>query len=406
MSDPAAGAPVALYVHVPLCLSKCGYCDFNSAAVDVAAPVSAGSDTDLGDAYVDAVIAHVEHAVASGVLDRIPSIYIGGGTPTLLGARLVRLVDAVRALPGIAPDAELTVETNPETTSALLVQALAKAGVTRFSLGVQSFDNAVLATLGRRHDAHTAEKAAQVLRDCGRPFSVDLICGVPGQSAASWRESVVRAIATGAGHVSVYPLSIEDGTPLAREIDAGALPEPDADVAADMMQAAAALLREACLERYEVASYARAGGHSRHNTVYWTGGAYLGVGPGAASMMPVGMLRRLAPAVRPDEDVAQDWRARFTWTETLEGILGEPWAGVPQLVETLSPADALREDAMLGMRMARGISVELAEKAAVVAVLESLAGDGLVELAQGRWRPTERGWLLGNEVFSSIWAGE
>lgn len=421
MNAGAGNDPVSLYIHVPFCPSKCAYCDFVSAAVDVSAPAPRGDDPvvadaaerDLGDAYVDAVLAHVAEAAERGLLDSVPTVYVGGGTPTLLGERLVRLVRSVRAVPGVAPDVEFTVETNPETTSGSLTHALVQAGATRFSLGIQSFDDDVLATLGRCHDAIAAQRAATVSRESGVPFSVDLICGVPGQSEASWRDSVERAIATGAAHVSVYPLSIEEGTPLARAIDVGVLPEPDSDTAAEMMEIAADLLTAAGLERYEVASYAQPGHESRHNTVYWTGGAYLGIGPSAASMMSKETLRRLTrPAyegatVDGHADSSSDSeRVRIVWTETLDAFLGGGLAQASAQVEALSIAEALREDAMLGMRMSVGISERLAEEAGVITALESLAASGLVARAEGRWRPTRRGWLLGNEVFSAIWTGE
>lgn len=421
MNARTTNDPVSLYIHVPFCPSKCAYCDFVSAAVDVSAPAPGGDDAmvtgatprDLGDAYVDAVLAHVAGAAEEGVLDAVPTVYVGGGTPTLLGERLVRLVRGVRAVPGLAADVEFTVETNPETTSESLTHALVLAGVTRFSLGIQSFDDDVLAALGRCHDAMAAERAAAVLRDSGMPFSLDLICGVPGQSDTSWRDSVERAIATGAGHVSVYPLSIEDGTPLSRAIDAGVLPEPDSDTAAEMMETAADLLTAAGLERYEVASYARPGQASRHNSVYWTGGEYLGIGPSAASMMSTAMLRRLArpayEAAAADataDSYADSDRVRIVWAETLGDFLGGGLAQAPAQVETLSRADALREDAMLGMRMSSGITETLAEEAGVITALESLAASGLVARVEGRWRPTRKGWLLGNEVFSAIWTGE
>ena len=391
--------PAALYVHVPFCISKCAYCDFASAVTDVRwhAP------------YVDAVLFAAGHYSFCDVLDDVTSLYIGGGTPTILAHELIRLVTGLRDTVSLRLDAEITVETNPETTDNHGIAALTAAGVNRFSLGVQSFDDAVLETLGRRHTAARAQAAATLLARSGQRFSVDLICGVPGQSAASWRDSVERAIATGAGHVSVYPLSIEDGTPLALRIDEGRMREPDSDAAAEMMEVAANLLGAAGLARYEVANYARPGEESRHNSSYWTGIAYLGLGPSAASMMPASVFAPIAAcegwAAVPETAA----RCRFTATSDTHAWLRDP-LGAPAETESLTAEETAREDVMLGMRRTDGVPVKQVVAAGLGEVLESLAASGLVELAGDaagmRWRPTSRGWLLGNEVFGRIWCGE
>lgn len=391
--------PAALYVHVPFCISKCAYCDFASAVSDVRwhAP------------YVDAVLFAAGHYSFYDVLDDVTSLYLGGGTPTILSDELVRLVTGLREIASLRPGAEITVETNPETTDLRLVEMLVAAGVNRFSLGVQSFDDAVLSTLGRRHDAARAEAAAAVLARSGQRFSVDLICGVPGQSVASWRESLARAIATGAGHVSVYPLSIEEGTPLDRAIAEGRMLEPDPDIAAEMMQLAEDALATAGLARYEVANYARPGEESRHNTSYWTGTAYLGLGPSASSMLPVGAFAPIAQAERwaPVPDTTA--RCRFTAVADTDTWLRNPLAA-PAETEYLSVAEVAREDVMLGMRRSVGVPADQVAAAGLDEVLASLSASGLVERTRSgggeRWRPTARGWLLGNEVFGRIWSGE
>lgn len=374
---------VSIYVHVPFCASKCDYCDFESRAVDPSAH-------EIFAAYRTSTMREVRDREARGLLAEVPTIYVGGGTPTLLGDELPGLVRDLRSLPGVSADAEVSVEANPDSLDDRLASALLDAGVTRVSLGVQSLDDEVLRRLGRRHDAASALRAARILARSGVRFSLDLICGVPGQSAASWESTIAGAAETGAGHVSVYPLSVEDGTPLGARIEAGLAPDTDADAAAEQMSVTAGILADAGLTRYEVASYARPGEECRHNIRYWTGGAYLGIGPGAASMLPV----RLA-ALAGHSAPADGARVRFA-----SG--GEP--------EWLTREEALREDAMLGLRLARGIDAGLAA-AGVEAVLADLAASGLVELAEphgetARWRPTERGWLLGNEVFGRIWAGE
>ncbi|HEY5506157.1 MAG TPA: radical SAM protein, partial [Coriobacteriia bacterium] len=215
-----APLPVSLYVHVPFCLSKCGYCDFYSVA----------GEPSLHARFVDAALFEAGHWSHYGLLDDVPSVYVGGGTPTALGSELVRLITGLRETAAIRPGAELTVETNPETTDAAGIAALIETGVNRFSIGVQSFDDEVLATLGRCHYAERTYEALAVLRDAGVPFSIDLMCGVPGQSFESWEATLEAAVASGARHVSVYPLAVEEGTPLAAAILAGDVVRPDPDV--------------------------------------------------------------------------------------------------------------------------------------------------------------------------------
>lgn len=414
MNRQAARPEVALYLHVPFCRTKCAYCDFTSATdaddplpddgVMWAVRAGLGDAPTFADAYCAAVPLFLQEFADHGVLGKVPSIYIGGGTPTVLGERLPALVSAVLDLVTLAQDAEVTCEANPESVDAALVSSLVDAGVNRFSLGVQSFDDGVLALLGRCHTAEQADAAARALVRSGARVSVDLMCGIPGQSAESWHDSVERAIATGAGHVSVYPLSVEEGTPLDAAIAAGRAAEPDPDLAADMMIAAAEILRAAGFERYEIASYARPGEQSRHNLSYWRGVPYLGVGPGAASMMPVGLALE-TPMKHYVRTWPTDWRARFVINDTLASFLGYLWDRQPATLEPLTLQDAVREDAMLGMRTAEGIDGDLAEAAGALPALRELAEAGLVEFTCEHWKVTDRGWLLGNVVFERVWAG-
>ena len=408
MTDPAdtaslpglAPEPVSLYVHVPFCVSKCAYCDFYSRA---------GGEA-LRKPFVDAALFEAGHWSHYDLLDDVPSLYIGGGTPTLLGEDLVRLVRGLIETARLRPDAEVTVETNPETTDAPLVAALIEAGVNRFSLGVQSFDDDVLRILGRCHDAARAREATRILRDSGAAFSIDLICGVPGQTTASWDATLEEAVCCGARHFSVYPLTVEEGTPLDVSVKAGEVPAPDPDDAADMMLTAEVALAAAGMPRYEVASYAQPGHEARHNLVYWTGGSYLGVGPHAASMLTSEQYRRVAEgegwAMPPVSDPPCA-RARFTREASLEDYVRRPLAD-PGPVEFLDANEAAREDAMLGLRTTAGITAAQAEAAGAVEALVGLAEQGLVgvtETADGasRWRTTEQGWLLGNRVFEAVW---
>ena len=408
--DAAAAAPiavsaaaerplaVALYVHVPFCRSKCAYCDFYSLA----------GHEQLQPAFVDAALFEAGHWSHYDLLDDVPSLYVGGGTPTALGGELPRLVAGLLETACLRSDADITVETNPETTDAALVDALVAAGVGRFSLGVQSFDDAVLRVLGRPHDARRAADAARLLAASGASLSLDLICGAPGQTEASWRGTLHRAVETGASHLSVYPLSVEGGTPLEATVAAGSVAAPDPDVAAEMMLTAESVLRDAGLYRYEVANYARPGSESRHNLVYWQGGAYLGIGPHAASMLPFRALRDVASsecwALGQLAEDGQPARARFSRDVQLLDYLKAPLAS-PGPFELLSAAQTAREDVMLGLRLVRGVTHAAVEAAGLPEVLRRLEGEGLVESEDGRWRTTERGWLLGNRVFGAVWNG-
>lgn len=404
---------VGLYVHVPFCRSKCAYCDF----------VSTVSDDRWHAPYVEAILFSAAHWASYDLLDDVPTLYFGGGTPTILGDELVRLVRGVRDIVTLREGAEITVETNPDTTDTALIAALTEAGVNRFSLGIQSLDDAVLRVLGRRHTAAQALDAAKVLAGSGRSFSVDLMCGIPGQTDESWRDTMIDALNTGAGHLSVYPLSIEAGTPLCEQIDAGMVSEPDSDSAASMMVAAAEVLRHAGMNRYEVANYARPSEESRHNSSYWTGGAYLGLGAGAASMLPASAFATVADAegwsrsvggTRPEvcAEHADDRtvrRTRFTTTTDTTEFMRCPLA-MPADVEHLTAEEVAREDVMLGMRLTSGVAAEQVVSAGLAGVLETLEHDGLVELVRAAdltewWRVTERGWLLGNEVFGRVWQG-
>jgi putative oxygen-independent coproporphyrinogen III oxidase len=390
--------PAHLYVHVPFCASKCAYCDFASvsgATDDVVRGVFTGIRTQLRRWEVTGL---------SGVLE---TVYVGGGTPSRYPEEVVRTLDFVRTHFALRPDAEVTVEANPDSLDPEIAGAFAEAGVTRISIGVQSFDDSVLRLLGRRHDARAAWDACKAVSEAGLDLSVDLMCGVPGQTITSWTETLTRAAAARPRHVSVYPLSVEDATPLQVAIDTGLLEEPDSDTAAEMMTLAETILRHHSLHRYEVANYAEGkSSESRHNTAYWSGRQYIGVGPGAHGMLDAQTARVVGLLELGDQTTA---RVRYANAPDIDEWL----VGHGDSAEPLTADEAAREDVMLGMRLVHGVAWSQVQAAGLTEVLEGLAGDGLVELARDavskpgpNWRTTERGWLLGNEVFSRIWAGE
>lgn len=390
--------PAHLYIHVPFCASKCAYCDFTSVS---------GASDDIVTAVFTGIRTQLRRWETTGLGGVLDTIYVGGGTPSRHPDEVVRVLGYVHKHFVVRGGAEITVEANPDSLTPAVVRQFASAGVSRISVGVQSFDDSVLRILGRRHDAQAAWEACRAVRDAGLDLSVDLICGVPGQTITSWSETLTRAAATGACHASVYPLSIEDGTPLQVAVDTGLLDAPDPDEAADMMILAEATLGYYALGRYEVANYAEGRAYeSRHNTAYWSGRTYMGVGPGAHGMLDAQTARVVSLLDPGDETTA---RVRYANVDDIEEWL----VGHGDSLEMLTAVEATREDIMLGMRLVRGVALSRVEAAGLGEVLTQLASDGLVELVSDEiskpgpnWRTTQRGWLLGNEVFSRIWAGE
>jgi putative oxygen-independent coproporphyrinogen III oxidase len=272
LADGASGWRSA-YLHVPFCRRRCPYCDF---AV-VAAGEAAGDDP--ASSYVAALLAEIAMEDPWGPLD---AVAFGGGTPSTLTASLLESVlDAVRSRHGIAADAEISIEANPEDWSDRYAAELRGAGFTRVSLGVQSFDAAILAALGRMHSPAQAASAVESALGAGFvTVNLDLIYGTPGEDDASWETTVSRAIGLGTHHLSAYSLTVERGTALSRAIDAGA-PAPDPDVQADRYEHLESVAAGAGLVRYEVSNWARPGHACRYNLATWAGGEYLGFGLGA-----------------------------------------------------------------------------------------------------------------------------
>lgn len=259
----------ALYIHVPFCQSRCAYCGFYST-----------TSHGLIDAYVDAL--HRE-MLAQSCSDVVGTVYLGGGTPSLLGAeRLTRVLYLVRDIYKIGADAEITVEVNPDDVTPALVSALLAAGVNRVSMGVQSFCDAELRAVGRRHTAEEACRAVETLFRGGiSNISIDLMYGLPGQTLESFARSIDEALRLPVQHISSYALSVEPGTPLAARLQSGFFVESSDE----QMLAMYTLLRErltaAGYEHYEISNFARPGYASRHNSSYWDGTPYIGLGPGA-----------------------------------------------------------------------------------------------------------------------------
>ena len=282
-SEGAHGRAFGVYVHVPFCRVRCGYCDFNTYTAE---ELRGARQVDYADHAIGEIRMSRRVLEASGVPARAAStVFFGGGTPTLLPADdLVRMLGAVRDEFGLAPGAEITTEANPDSVGPDDLRRLADGGFTRISFGMQSAVPHVLAALDRTHDPERIPAVVGWARDAGLDVSLDLIYGTPGESLADWRRSVEAVVALRPDHVSAYALIVEDGTKLARQIRRGELAEPSDDLEADMYELADELLGAAGYEWYEVSNWSTDASHrSRHNLGYWRGDDWWGVGPGAHS---------------------------------------------------------------------------------------------------------------------------
>lgn len=406
-------AVTALYVHVPFCAQKCRYCDFDSRSV-------APCDLDAAlDAYFEQLHARLDAFGNAGALRQIRTVYVGGGTPSLAGERLVELA---RRISMWCKPFEFTCEANPESLTAELATALAEAGVTRISLGVQTLDNTELAAIGRIHDANRALAAIATVKDAGLDVSCDLMCGLPGQTAASWRSTLDGVLAAAPHHVSVYPLTLEEGTPLYRMACRDESLEPDEDFQASCMDAARERLGAAGYHPYEVASYALDGHECAHNIAYWTGQGYLGLGRSAAGMLDDEDFDRLAGLFPGVSSRGDAHRVRLVQRDD---------DATAYEAEYLSQREAVAEDLMLACRMTRGVASDLLARAACVIPTGELAAacDRALELGLATWvpetlwghegpftsadvvaghvrarlAPTHLGWLDGNVLFELFW---
>ncbi len=395
--ESGSAAGFGLYLHVPFCDHRCGYCDFATAAVGDQAEQD---QQVLFDRYLDALVTDLRRQVAAGPRRHAPedgrgavgtawpvvtSIFIGGGTPTLLGGeRLAALLGAVHDCLEVAPDAEVTVECNPETASVELFGNLARAGVGRLSMGAQSFAPHVLRTLERGHDAQRPVTAMAQAREGGiAEVNLDLIFGTPGETDDDWRATLEAVLVAGTDHVSAYALTIHDNTAFGRAVASGAMPQVDEDLQRDRFDVAREVLGAGGFEHYEVSNWSLGPARrSRHNLLYWRHGDYLAVGVGAHGHL-----------------AGRRWWTTRSTARYLDAIgAGDsPIAGS----EVLTDEERAEERLLLGLRVREGLHPNDLPPIEPLALEEAMDA-GLVETSCGRLRCTEAGWFLLDEAVSRL----
>jgi putative oxygen-independent coproporphyrinogen III oxidase len=379
-------SPFGIYVHVPFCAARCGYCDFNTYTPSELAGSGASPD-----GWLDAVRRELDLAARTVGSRPVDTVFVGGGTPSLLGAeRLGQVLGAVRETFGLAPGAEVTTESNPESTSPEFFAGLAEAGFTRVSLGMQSAAPHVLRVLDRRHTPGRAVAAAGEARAAGiTHVNLDLIYATPGETDDDLRASLDAVLAAGVDHVSAYALIVEDGTALARRVARGELPAPDDDVAAARYELIDDRLSAAGLRWYEVSNWAASEpAVCRHNLGYWLDGDWWGLGPGAHSHLAGVRWWNVKHPARYGALLAEG---------------ASPEAGR----EVLAESERHMERVMLQLRLATGLPLELLDGEGRAAAARA-GEDGLLDptaLATGRAVLTRRGRLLADAVIGSLLAG-
>ncbi len=367
-----------VYVHVPFCSSRCGYCDFNTYT-----PGELGG-TASPESYLDALEKELELAAASGTTRPATTVFIGGGTPSMLGARgLTRVLSAVRNTIGIAPGAEVTTESNPETTSPEFFSELLDAGYNRISLGMQSASSSVLRVLERKHTPGRAFDAAREAMNAGfLHVNLDMIYGTPTETDDDVRLTLERALDTGVDHISAYSLIVEDGTAMARKVRKGQLPPPNEDVYADRYGLIDTALRAQGFDWYEVSNWAKPGGECQHNLGYWLDGDWWGAGPGAHSHIAS---RRFFNVKHPS---------------TYAQHLADGQLPIKE-EELLDSTERHEESVMLGLRLRQGLELSRFTEAER-AVIDKYVSLKLLHTWDGRVAPTQEGRLLIDGIIADI----
>jgi oxygen-independent coproporphyrinogen-3 oxidase len=397
-SSIVSEAGMSLYIHVPFCQTKCPYCDFNTYQ---------GIEGLIGP-YLAALTAELR--LWGRALERptVNTIFFGGGTPSYLpGGSLGQILEAAQQAFTIKPDAEITMEANPGDLSADACRDWLAWGVNRLSIGVQSLDNNLLALLGRRHNATQAIEAFQTACSTGfTNVNLDLMYGLPYQSIEQWQETLPRLASLRPAHISLYCLTLEEGTPFYRWVQQGKLPEPDPDLAADMYHYAQELLSGDGYHHYEISNWAKPGLESRHNLAYWLNQSYLGVGPGAHSCLG---RYRFWDVLPPRDYIAQVKRWAESNPQPLAALTEDALQSIPPVggQEYINQELAAAETMFLGLRLLDGIDLD--EASARVALdlkskyrqqIAELLELGLLEQEGSRLRLSREAYLIANQVFT------
>ena len=376
-------AEAGLYIHIPFCRSKCGYCAFNSRAWPGVGP----------EHYLEAVAMEMQRVAAGWGAEQIfSSIFIGGGTPTIYSGEALAdlLADCLSAFRW-RETPEITVESNPNTVTAEGLASCRAAGVNRLSIGVQAFDDRLLAAIGRTHSVAQAVCAVALAREAGfANLNLDLISGLPGQSLAEWRQSLMIALELGPEHLALYELSVDPGTRFAEQQARGELILPDDDELAEMEAVAHELLSRYGYQRYEISNYARPGFQCRHNLNYWRNGFYLGLGAGAVSSFDGLRLKNL------DDPEAYEAKIRAGHAAFQEG-------------EALGLAPSFRESVIMGLRLIEGVGLaSLFERYGLEplsyygATLERLRERGLIAMNEERLWLTDKALPVAHQVLCEL----
>jgi len=381
-------ASLAFYVHIPYCARRCGYCDFNTYTPS---ELALGSDplaiSAISHSYIDLVVQEIALAKSVSAAERVPTIFFGGGTPTLLDPKdLGRVISTIGSHFQIEPNCEITIEANPDTITPQKLDELLTAGFNRISFGMQSAVPHVLAALDRTHNPESVERSVVAARSAGfNEVSVDLIYGTPGESMTDWEKSVDQALALPITHISAYALIVEDGTKLGAQVKRGEVVMPDDDETADKYLLADEKFNAAGFDWYELSNWAKPGSECRHNITYWQGGDWWGAGPGAHSHVQG---RRF-------------WNVKHP-TAYREKILT---AGNPMADQELLDSSAQQsERVMLELRMRSGISYR-EYGAGVIAGLEQYLHEGFLDQTawqNGRLVLTQSGRLIADRIVRQI----
>lgn len=377
---------LSLYLHIPFCKHRCAYCDFNTYT----------SLLDMREAYAEGLVAEMAQ-VAGDVRRPVHTIFFGGGTPSLMSpASLERILDGVRTYFQLGADAEVTMEANPGTVDLDYLTAVRQAGINRLSFGVQSVVSSELALLEREHDFGTVIEAVAMARQVGLDnFNLDLIYGVPGQTLDSWAHSLRTVLELDPTHLSLYCLTIEPGTPMQRWLLNGRIQPPDPDLAADQYELACTILAEHGYDHYEISNWAKPGKPCEHNLTYWRNGDYLGLGAGAhghADGVRYQIVKQPRVYLRRLEETA---------------TLGYPLSTAVAESHTVTRAEAISDTMMTQLRLLNeGLDLAAFETKFGQSVaeiygdtLEKMLEWELIAVENGRFRLTQKGWFLSNQVF-------